>query len=74
MSKLTKSQRAALVTARDHGHAFAFIGCKQRAGGAYMRMVKRLVDDGLLRKKNGFVITDAGLSAIAAPQPGEPQA
>lgn len=66
MDKLTKNQRAALEMARDHGHAFALIGCRQRAGGAYMRMVKRLVDNGLLQKRNGFILTDAGKAALAA--------
>lgn len=62
---LTKAQIRALIAARDHGHAFADCGIRSRVGGAYLRMVRRLGDRGLLTKRGPFEITEAGLAVLS---------
>lgn len=61
---LTAAQKAVLLAARDHGHAFALTRHRQCAGGARRRMVDRLRERGLLTWAAPFRITEAGRDAL----------
>lgn len=60
---LTNAQIAALKTAEREGNAFAGRAVTHE-GGAYRRMLLRLVERGLLTDRYRWSLTDAGRAAI----------
>lgn len=65
VSRLTDDQLSLLVAARDDGHALARSTKRQMRGSARIRACERLAAAGFLSVEQPYVITSAGMEAIA---------